>query len=113
MNRKIKLLKNNAKKDWDDLEWINEFFNFLQGDIPESIRFRNTHKPKLSQKKAFAIIYYLQEHFPLLPDYIEQCGGCGNLFDFNSEGLYWETKGKHYCDECTYLVPENYDRGKR
>lgn len=109
----MKLLKNNQERDWTAFEWINEFYEFLQGEIPESIHFRRGHKPKLSPKKAYAVIYYLQEHFPLLPDNIEICSNCGCLFDTESEGLYWETKGKHYCDGCEHLVPENYDRGKK
>ena len=112
MSRELLLLKDNKKKEVDDIEWIEEFYEFLQGKVPESIRFRRGHKPQLSQKKAFAIIYYLQEHFPIFPDHIEQCDICGSLFDDYSEGIYWETKGKHFCGGCDHLVPQNYDRGK-
>ncbi len=49
----------------------------------------------------------------VLPDNIEKCDNCKELFDSNSEGIYWETKGKHYCGGCCDLVPYNYDRGKR
>lgn len=58
-------------------------------------------------------IWYLQEHFPVFPDNFERCGECGRLYDTDCEGLYWETKGKHYCGSCSYKVPQNYDRGKR
>ena len=38
MNKnEIKLQKNNSNRDWSDLEWIQEFHSFLQGDIPEGI----------------------------------------------------------------------------
>lgn len=107
----INLLKNNLERNLEDIEWIEEFYDFLQGEIPQGIHLRRGHKPKMSQKKAFSIIYYLQEHFPLLPDTFERCDNCGGLFDVNSGGLYWESKGKHFCDACEYLVPENYDRG--
>lgn len=113
MSKEIKLLNNNSERDWTDLEWIEEFYNFLQGNIPSSIHLGHGHKSKLSEKKAFSIIWYLQEHFPLLPDSIERCSNCGGLFDTYTGGLYWETKGKHFCDGCEHLVPENYDRGKR
>lgn len=113
MDRELNLLKNNAEREWEDLEWVEEFYQFLQGEIPEKIHFPRGHKPHLSQKKAFSIIYYLQEHFPILPDHIERCDNCGSLFDDFNEGLYWETKGKHFCGGCEYLVPQNYDRGKR
>lgn len=113
MTDKINLLNNNSNRDWSDLEWIDEFYEFLQGEVPDEITLSSHNKPKLTQKKAFAIIWYLQEHFPLLPDQIEMCGNCGNLFDSDSGGIYWESRGKSYCDSCEYLVPENYDRGKR
>ena len=112
MRKKIDILKNNDKKNWDDLRLIEEFYKFLQGDAPDEISFSRGYQPKLSHKKAFSIIYYLQEHFPVLPDHIEQCWNCGGLFDTNCSGLYWESKFRHYCDSCMHLVPENYDRGK-
>ncbi len=51
MEKELKLFKNNEKKDWSDLEWINEFYDFLQGEIPEGISLRRGRKPKLSPKK--------------------------------------------------------------
>ena len=113
MDNEIILLKNNDGRTDTDLEWIEEFYNFLQGKIPESIYLMRGYKPKMTPKKAFEIIWYLQEHFPILPDNIERCNNCDGLYDSNCSGLYWETKGKHYCDGCEYLVPENYDRGKK
>lgn len=113
MDNEIKLLKNNDKRTDNDLEWIQEFYEFLQGTQPDSIRLVRENAPKMTHKKAFAIIWYLQEHFPVFPDHIERCDNCGELFDTDSEGLYWETKGKHYCGGCCDIVPYNYDRGKR
>ena len=40
MNKnEIKLQKNNSNRDWSDLEWIQEFHSFLQGDILHTITF--------------------------------------------------------------------------
>ena len=113
MENEIKLLKNNDNKDWSDQQWIEEFYKFLQGDIPDGITTHKGHQPKLSPKKAMTIIWYLQEHFPLLPDHIEKCSNCNDLYDSWSEGIYWESKGKFFCGNCEELVPQNYDRGKR
>lgn len=113
MENEINLLKNNDNRNIDDIAWVEEFYLFLQGELPDSISLGSRCKPKLTAKKAFAIIWYLQEHFPILPDTIEVCWNCGALFDSNNEGLYWETKGRHYCSGCSDLVPENYDRGKK
>ena len=112
MDNKIKLLKNNDNRAVTDIEWLEEFYHILQGVIPESISLGHGHKPKMSAKKALTIIWYLQEHLPVFPDSIEACWNCGCLFNSNEEGLYWETKGRHYCDGCWHLVPGNYDKGK-
>jgi len=101
------------KQGWTDLEWIDEFYKFLKGEVPEGIHIRRCNKPELSHKKAKTIIWYLQEHMRILPDNIEKCHNCKEFFDTHSEGIYWETKGKNYCGGCSDLVPENYDRGKR
>lgn len=114
MYDEIKLLKNNGNRTDSDLDKIDEFYRFLTGDeMPEGIFLGRGHKPKMSEKKAFAIIWYLQEHLSILPDHIERCDECGQLFDTWSSGLYWESKGKHFCNSCSYIVPENYDRGKK
>lgn len=112
MNNEIKLLKNNNNRSDTDLEWVYEFYQFLQGEIPDGIHLGRGHAVKLSPKKAMAIIWYLQEHFSILPDHIERCYICDGLFDSYSEGIYWETKGRHYCGACDHLVPNNYDKGK-
>jgi len=83
-----------------NLKWVEEFYNFLQGDIPKGIYLGHGQNPRLSPEKAFSIIWYLQEHFPLLIDNIEKCSNCDSLYDCNSEGLYCETKGKFYCGGC-------------
>ena len=97
--RKIKLLRNNDNKDWSDLEWITEFYEFMQGDIPEGIGLGGTEM-NLTQDQAFTIIWYLQEHFSILPDNIEKCSDCGERYDVDSGGEYMEIEGKHYCGGC-------------
>jgi len=39
MSKKITLIRNNSKRDWDDLDWIVEFYLFLQGKVPDGMRF--------------------------------------------------------------------------
>jgi hypothetical protein len=93
----MNLLKNNDDRYWTDLEWINEFYEFLQGVTPDGISVRA--KVKLTQRKAFSIIWYLQEHFPLLPDHIERCDTCGQLYDSWSQGRHSDLTDKFYCNE--------------
>lgn len=106
MENEIVLLKNNDKKDWSDLEWINEFYDFLQGEIPKTILIKNP--VKLNPEEAYSIIWYLQEHFSLLPDHIEKCDNCNQLFDDHNSGYYSEEGneiGHHFCDGCIDLSP--------
>jgi len=107
----INLLKNNTDRKLDDVDWVQEFFDFLKGQTPEGVSFRRGHAPKISPKKAFAIIYYLQEHLPVFPDHIEMCWNCGKLFDSYLGGVYWQSKERNYCDVCGDLVPIHHDRG--
>lgn len=101
MKREIKLLKNNNNRDWEDIQWIEEFYRFLQGEIPEGMTISRGHRVKLSANQANTVIWYLQEHFSILPDNIEQCDVCGELFDTNSQGHYSDLTLKHYCcDSC-------------
>jgi len=113
MDNEIKLLKNNDNRTDSDLEKIDEFYEFLQGNIPDCMQLRKRSIPKLTQRQAFSVIWYLQEHLSIFPDHIERCDICGNLYDSYAEGIYWESKRKFYCAACEYLVPYNYDRGKK
>ncbi len=95
--KQIKLIKNNDKKNWDDIQWVQEFYEFLQGENPDSIKVNNIN---LTSDNAFTIIWYLQEHFPLIPDRIEKCTECNELYDSFRQGYYSEKEGTHHC-ECS------------
>jgi hypothetical protein len=56
--------------------------------------------PKLSQEIAWEVIWVLQEHLRIIPDHIERCDSCGDLFDTWCEGKYSELEGKMYCGGC-------------
>ncbi len=96
-DRRIKLLKNNDNRNCSDTEWIQEFSDFLQGVVPEGIECTPLN---LTPKQAKIIIWYLQEHFPILPDDIEMCSECNKIYDSRLEGFYSEKEGKFYCDLC-------------
>jgi len=102
--------------DEELFEKTEEFYNFLQGEIPESIHLVNENKKiELDKEKAFLIIWYLQEHFRIIPDNIEKCNACDDLFDTQSQGGYCEKYGIHYCcsehmhKECEYAYEGNCD----
>lgn len=100
MADEIKLLKNNDERKWSDTEWIQEFYDFLTGQsIPDGIRIKHKHKPNLTAAQAHSVIWFLQEHFPVLPDHIEQCDTCMTWYNSWSQGHYSELTGKCYCSE--------------
>ena len=92
-------------------EQMQEFWEFLRGQsIPAGMIVRK--QPKLTDKAAFAVIYYLQERLRILPDAFEMCKTCHQLYDSDCEGCTFDrtdTKdGKPlpkkyygtYCDDC-------------
>ena len=103
--KEINLLKNNENKDLEDFEWIDDFYEFLQGKNP-NITQNFVFPPKLDPKTAFDIIYYLQEYFPILPDTIEQCSMCLKLYDDNAEGSICDGCYEHFCGHCDYELKQ-------
>lgn len=93
------------------LEDVKTFYNWLQGEPLEN--FVLSYQPKLSPEEAFSIIYVLQEGLGIIPDTIEMCKECNQLYDSNSEGRtidddsessdgnpYDEEMYGNYCDNC-------------
>lgn len=101
----IKLLKNNDNRQCDDVEWVQEFYNFLTGHVPKTMELGHS-AIKLSPTKAFSIIYYLQEHFPIIPDTIEKCSLCHTIYDSDNTGFHSEKNQKFYCGSCSDQAPD-------
>ena len=91
---------------------IDVLYKYLQGiELPEGVSCK---MPKLSANKAFSVIWFLQEVLRCLPDTIEQCDGCKELFDTDRGGIIIDDQWKHvksgravgrkywgkYCDGC-------------
>lgn len=70
------------------IEQVNELYEFLQAKNKEigTLTFKSV--PKLSSRKAFSVIYFLQEHMHLIPDTFERCATCGDLYDSSNEGNF-------------------------
>lgn len=51
------------------------------GELPRGMRLRE--QPQLSRRAAFSVVWYLQEHMRILPEY-EMCDTCGILYDAES-----------------------------
>lgn len=92
-----------------------ELFEWLKGgEQPKTLLSPKRDQPKLSKRQAWHLIWFLQEFTGVIPDHFELCHGCGEVFDSYAEGVYWESKGRHYCGACEcYRVPENHDNCMR
>jgi hypothetical protein len=82
------------------IERVEELFSFLQGNAVDGVTCKSM--PRLSSRKAFSVIYFLQEHMDLIPDHFEVCTTCRCLFDTEQEGRFIERTCRHYCDGCEW-----------
>lgn len=72
---------------------IDILYKYLMGEeLPDGTHCR---MPKLSANKAFSVIWFLQEVMHCLPDNIEQCKVCKELYDTDSEGCYLDDQYKY------------------
>lgn len=74
---------------------------------------RAAHEPRLGKRAAFTVIYVLQERFRLIPDNIEQCDVCLELFDEHEGGCYDSKTGKHLCASCEPHYSSQGEEGSR
>lgn len=91
------LPKGEEMPELDALQKTNLLFKFLTGEaIPDGIH--GCPSPRLSKRKAWSIIWLLQEYpgLHLLPDHITICDNCGDLFDEDKEGLSISDCAKDY-----------------
>lgn len=101
--RKQRNISTKNDKEWlqkSDLEWIQEFHKFLQGNIPEKI---NCDPLNLSPEQSNSVIWYLQEYFPVFPNTIEMCDNCKRIFDNSKEGCYSTIENRPLCGACEHL----------
>lgn len=86
----------------DDMERANELFAFLQGNSPKDCVIKRSHMPKLTPDQAWTVIWYLGNEYWRVPDYIERCCLCGELYDSNREGacLDYGKPPYHFCEQC-------------
>ena len=80
--------------EFDDNK-MYELFDFLaNGTMPDNLHMKCP--PKLGERMAFRIIYFLQEITEVLPDKWEMCKTCKCLYDSECEG----SSKKRHCDSC-------------
>lgn len=71
------------------LEQVVELYEFLKGEkLPGAITIAKESMPNLNPEIAMTVIWFLQEHFRILPDHYEQCANCLELYDSYCEGHF-------------------------
>jgi len=90
-----------------DLDRANKLFDFLQGAVPQGFRFGKPEQiPRLTADQAETVLYVLSEDKDFqnwsVPDSIERCGVCGDLYDSDNEGscLDFGEIPYHFCSDC-------------
>lgn len=86
----------------DHLDRTQEIFDFLQGKVPESVRIPKADRPTLTPEQAWTVIWFLGNAYYEVPDFIERCEICGDLFDSNKGGscLDFGKPPYHFCGDC-------------
>ena len=86
----------------DDLGKTQELFDFLQGKVPDRCHLAESEMPTLTADQAWTVVWYLGNLYWQVPDYIERCDVCGDLFDSNSEGtcLDYGDAPYDFCGAC-------------
>jgi len=94
---------------------IQELYDFLCGKIPEGIRIPKNKTPRLTDEKAFSVIWYLQERMGVLPDNFELCHQCKQIYNTMNGGIFVSNlsdakemgynctrkdKGHSFCSNC-------------
>lgn len=86
-----------------DLALTEELHQFLQGNIPEGYRIKESTMPKLTADQAWTVIWYLGNLYWQVTDHIERCEVCGDLYDMRCEGacLDYGDGPTLFCDDCS------------
>lgn len=87
-----------------ELERTEDLFRFLRGEVPEGCKIQKRKMPKLTADQAWTVIWWLGNEYWQVPDFIERCGVCGDLFDSEREGacLDYGKAPYHFCDDCIH-----------
>ena len=79
-------MNDRTEKKPTDLEVVEELYRFLQGEIPEGYQIRDERLPRLTPDQAWTVVWYLGNLYRQIPDRIERCELCGDIYDTWQEG---------------------------
>ncbi len=77
--------------DKTTLKQVEKFMSLLTGKyLPK--HWTTDNVPKMTQREAFTVVYYLQEFLRVLPDRYEQCCICMEMYDSECDGFTIDTE---------------------
>ena len=110
----MKKVLNKSYGQQPSLEDVTTFFDWLQGKKLDN--FNLEFQPNLTPEQAFAIIYIMQEGLGVLPDNIEMCCQCKELYNSDLGGStidedtitednrrFDEADFGNYCESCRLI----------
>lgn len=98
----------------EELRKVEELYRFLQGHAPDGYSVDENHIPNLDDGRAWTVIWYLGNLYWKIPDTVEKCDSCGDLYHSDAQGVFKEegevAKGSPYgfrCDDCAHEFEED------
>jgi hypothetical protein len=96
-----------VNEETTDIERVREIFLFLQGEGTTV-----QHAPNLTPDQAWTVIRFLGNKYYKVPDFIDRCDICGELYDSEREGSHDEHGAPYsYCDDCREYMPTRCEVG--
>lgn len=85
-----------------ELELTRELFAWLQGEQSTEAERRKWKTPKLSSDQAWSVIHHLGNLYWQVPDAVDRCDVCGDLYHSSQEGrcLDFGRAPYHFCESC-------------
>ncbi len=96
-----------------ELERTRALFEFLQGSAPRGYSVPVGEMPRLTSDQAWTVVWYLGNQYWRVPDFIQRCDRCGDLYNSECDGGFREpgdvgegVPSGFRCDSCIHEFEE-------
>src|SRR6185369_3172843 len=69
-----------------DRKMTEELFAFRQGKLPDGYKIPRKDRPKLTEDQAWTVIWSLGNQYWQVPDSVQRCDVCSELYHSHREG---------------------------
>lgn len=93
-----------AEDKRDPVELCEQLYLLLQGVVPKGYHIKPAELPKLSPKKAWTVVWWVQNQHREFPDIVERCDVCQAFYNTECSGTFVDVDSgpRHFCDDCQY-----------